>query len=85
MPPGGKSKSIFLIFSPVQALISMKVTRTSHRVAIHDVVKFQHYPDKITGDIHYFVDTVSLNEMEIEQSLQSESMKLKSSHITDEW
>ena len=65
MPPGGESKSISLNFSQVQALISMKATRTSHRLGKHDVVQFEQYPDKIARDIRDFVDTVSLNEIEI--------------------
>ena len=58
MPPGGKYKSISFNFSPVQALISKKVTRTSHGLAMHDVARFQLYTDKITRDIRDFVDTV---------------------------
>ncbi len=64
MPPGGESKSISLNFSQVRALISMKATRTNHRLAKHDVVQFQQYPDKIARDIRDFVDSVSLNEIE---------------------
>ncbi len=79
MPPGGDSTSISLNFSQVQALISMKVTRISHGLAMHDVVQFQHYPDKIARYIRDFVDTVRSNENEIKNILQPEPMKLKPS------
>ena len=41
-----------LNFSRVQALVSMKVTRTSCGVATHGVVKLQRYLDRITRDFH---------------------------------
>ena len=40
---------------------------------------FQHYPDKIAGDIRDFVVTVMLNEIEIKNSLEPVPMKLKPS------
>ncbi len=49
-------------------------------VAPHDLVKFQWDLDEITRDIRDFVDTVDFNEMEVEENLQSDPVKLKSSH-----
>ena len=79
IPPGGKFESIYAHFSPFLALICMAATRTACGGAIHDIVKFRRDSNKKTGDIHDFLDTVSLNEIGIEQFLQSEPMKLKPS------
>ena len=74
MPSGGKFISVYANFSLVQALIYMKGTRIDHGLAICDVLRFQRDLDKTTEDICDFVDTVISNEIENEQSLQSDSI-----------
>ena len=50
-----------------------------YNVTMHDVVEFPGDQNDRTRDIQYFMYTVRLNEMEIKQNLQSDSMKLKPS------
>ena len=78
MPPGGELYSIFHDFCCVQALKFMKLTRLGYSVTLHEVVEFHGDRNDRTRDIHDFMYTVMLNEIEIKQNLQSYSMKLKS-------
>ena len=80
MPPGGDFQSFHGNFSPVLALVLTKATRSGPGLGMYDAVQFQIDLNERTGDIHNFVETVSLNEIEIEQNLLSDSVKLKSSH-----
>ncbi len=78
MPSGGEFYSISHDFSCVQALKFIKFTRLVHNVTMHDVVELLGDCDGGTRDIHDFMYTVRLNEMEIKENIQSDSVKLKS-------
>ncbi len=60
--------------------MSMKLARIDNSFIQHGVVASHRYLDDRTRDIVKFVEKVNSNEIEIEQNLQSHSMKLKSSH-----
>ena len=66
MPPGGDLKPIYVNFSAVETLNCMKATRFECGLAAQYVVKFQRDRDEIMGNICDFVNTVSVNEMELE-------------------
>ena len=80
MTSGGGFYSIFHDFSCVQALGFVKLTRLGYSATMHGVVEFLGDWNGRTRDIHDFMLTVRLNEMETKQNLQSDSMKLKSCH-----
>ena len=78
MPSRGKFYSISRDFSCVQALTFMKLMRPGYSGTMHYVVEFLGDHNNRTRDIHDFMYTVRLNEIEIKQNLQWDSMKLKS-------
>ena len=78
MPPGGKFKSILGDFFPIMASTFMKLICHGPILIRNDLVEIQQNLNGRTSDIHDFVDTVTFNEIEIKQNLQSDSMNLKS-------
>ena len=76
MPLGGEFESIHGKFSHVLALFSTKPTRSGPGLDMYDVFEFQFDLNQRTEDIHDFVEKISSNEMEIEQNLLSDSVKL---------
>ena len=69
MPPGDKFNSIYWNISHILAMIFTTPIKHDEGLIMFYVARFRRDHIKRTGDIHDFEDTISSNEMEIEQIL----------------